>query len=528
MQTTLLDRVVSTITHTDAHRHLIPAVNTLRLNAHPRRHMQRFLTARTKYKTQYMCAAMAAILCTLDIWLQLGIAVGVCYTAVIWLAARDAHPRHLVMTSLTCALLILIGAYFSPAGEDVLHTVINRGLSIAAVGLITIILLNQKRNNKLQARLASIIETTDDAISAMGIDGLVTDWNRSAEKLYGYTAEEVIGTSADFTVPADLQHEQEYIAQQLERYGALNNFETERLHKDGHRIPVSITVSYMRNSNRTVVGVSALTRNISKLQELISYQEELNNNLARTNDALKRSNTELQQFAYIASHDLQAPLRRIRSFTQILQSDYSKNLDDHGKEWLQRTVDGVGEMHNLIEDLLSFSRVDSEHRPPVAVNLNDIMTKVRSLQEEKTDGATAIISADELPVISADPTQILQLFNNLISNALKYNDAETPTVHVSSQTYAGQTVLSFKDNGIGIKPEHHDRIFEIFTRLHNGQDYSGTGIGLAICRRIATKHGGNLWLESELGKGSVFYCAIPQLVRNAPLPDNSEENSVAA
>ncbi len=415
-------------------------------------------------------------------------------------------------------LLILLGAYFSPAGSDPLDAFINRGLSLGAVGLITYILLNQQRTNKLQARLASIIETTDDAISAMDTLGRITDWNPSAEKLYGYTAAEVIGTGADFTVPAELQHERDYIALQLEKYGAVNNFETERLHKDGHRIPVSITVSYMRDSYGSVVGVSSLIRNLSNLQELINYQDKLNNELTHTNDALQQSNMDLQQFAYTASHDLQAPLRRIRSFIQILQSDHSDNLDELGKQWLQRTVDGVGEMHTLIEDLLSFSRVESEHRPLIDVNLNDIMDKVRSLQDERTDSNNVIITSDELPVISADPTQMLQLFSNLISNGLKYNDNETPTVHVSSQTYAGQTVLSFRDNGIGIKPEHHDRIFEIFNRLHSAQDYSGTGIGLAICRRIAIKHGGNLWLESELGKGSVFYCAIPQPVTNKHSP----------
>lgn len=469
-----------------------------------------------QYRTPILCAALAAIIYAVDSLITLGMAVGICYIAVVWLAARESNPRHLIGTALACSLLIVAGAFLSPDHGAALQAVANRALSVGALCLSTIMVLSLQKSTALQARLASIIESTEDAITAMDTNGVVTHWNKGAEKLYGYNAREVIGTKAEFLLPMDLQHERDFIAEKVHACGSLSNFETERLHKNGSRVPVSMTTSLIRNARDVVMGVSTLTRDISAQREMMQYQDELNNSLQSANEALTQSNMELQQFAYVASHDLQAPLRRIGSFAKILEAGCSAGLDDAGKQWLNRIVDGVREMQNLIDDLLSFSRVDSESRPHGPVNLNEIFANVCSLQDERISSSNAKVTADDLPTVIADRTQMFQLLDNLVSNGLKYNVSDIPTIHVSAQCCAQQVVLSIKDNGIGIAQEHQEQIFEIFQRLHSSQDYAGSGIGLAICRRIAVKHGGSLWLESEPGKGSVFYCSIPQTI-DAPL-----------
>ena len=224
---------------------------------------------------------------------------------------------------------------------------------------------------------------------------------------------------------------------------------------------------------------------------------------------LQRSNEQLQQFAYIASHDLQEPLRMVASYLQLLESRYKDALDDDAREFITYAVDGATRMRGLINDLLAYSRVDAQERNFEIIEsrhaLDQACDQLRSTIEES--GAT--ITQDDLPAIKAEEGLIVQLFQNLISNAIKYRSECPPEIHVSAQARHGEWFFSVGDNGIGIEPQYLERIFVIFRRLHSPGKYSGTGIGLAICKKVVERHGGRIWAESQPGKGSVFYFTIP-------------------
>jgi PAS domain S-box-containing protein len=233
--------------------------------------------------------------------------------------------------------------------------------------------------------------------------------------------------------------------------------------------------------------------------------------LAKANRTLENSNIELQQFAYVASHDLQSPLRSISGFVQLLKMDYEEKLDDQGRDYIRRTVQSIAQMQTLIRDLLSYSRVESRSRPFLPVPLMDVFHGAVSLLESSIRDAGGKVTCDELPIVLGDSSQLAQLMQNLIGNGLKYHGTEPPHVHVSAELgiKKSECIVSVRDNGIGIDPKYFGRIFEIFKRLHDQKEYPGTGIGLAVCRRVVERHGGVIWVESEPGYGSNFCFSIP-------------------
>jgi PAS domain S-box-containing protein len=241
----------------------------------------------------------------------------------------------------------------------------------------------------------------------------------------------------------------------------------------------------------------------------------INAKLTRSKEALEKSNVDLGQFAYIASHDLQTPLRNISGFVQLLQQNYADKLDEKASDWIRRTVQAAEQMHTLIRDVLEYSRVDSRERPFEPISLGDIFNDSVGLLEASIRDAGGKVTCDELPTVMGDRSQLVQLLQNLIGNGLKYHGEKPPHVHVSAQQEGSQWTISIRDNGIGIAPRHQARIFEIFKRLHNQQEYPGTGIGLAVCRRVVHRHGGKIRVESEAGRGSTFLFTIPE-----PTPPN--------
>ncbi|PYR01653.1 MAG: hypothetical protein DMF97_07060 [Acidobacteria bacterium] len=249
-----------------------------------------------------------------------------------------------------------------------------------------------------------------------------------------------------------------------------------------------------------------LTRIEEQNQEQIRAEEQLR---ALTTE-LARSNKELEQFAYVASHDLQEPLRMVSSYTQLLEQRYRGRLDSDAHEFINYAVDGARRMQRLINDLLEFSRVNTRGKALQPVNANDVLGTVRANLSAAIDDAGALVTNEELPTVMIDPTQLGQLLQNLIGNAIKFHGAGPPRVHVAACEREGEWVFAVKDNGIGIEPEYFDRIFVIFQRLHVAADYPGTGIGLAVCKRIVERHGGRIWVESESGAGATFSFTVPK------------------
>jgi hypothetical protein len=272
--------------------------------------------------------------------------------------------------------------------------------------------------------------------------------------------------------------------------------------KDGSFYWVDTTIVPFLNSEGKPYQYVAIRADITERKR---QAEEL-----KRTEALERSNRELQEFARITSHDLQTPLRNISGFAQLLKATYAGRLDEKADEWIDRIGKSCLHLSAMIQDILAYSRLDSHQQPFALVSLNEVFRDATGLLEISIRDMGAEVTSDELPTVMGDRTQLIQLMQNLIENGLKYHDQDSPRIWVSSRLSEEEWVVSIRDNGIGIPAKHHERIFEIFKRLHTQQEYPGTGIGLAVCRRIVHRHGGKIWVESEFGQGSTFSFTIPK------------------
>jgi len=251
-----------------------------------------------------------------------------------------------------------------------------------------------------------------------------------------------------------------------------------------------------------------LSRTNEVLQVEIKGRKNAEKEILRYADELERSNYELQQFAYVASHDLQEPLRMISSYLQLIERRYKSKLDQDADEFIEYAVGGAKRLQNMINALLEYSRVGTTGRSFEPVDCEKVLGDTLANLKVAIEENSAVITHDPLPIVMADRSQMLQLFQNLIGNAIKFRGQEAPRIHVSAGRKDDEWTFYVKDNGIGIEEQYKDRIFDLFQRLHN-RGYSGTGIGLSVCKRIVERHGGKIWLESMFGKGSTFYFKIP-------------------
>ena len=254
------------------------------------------------------------------------------------------------------------------------------------------------------------------------------------------------------------------------------------------------------------------TRDITERKENEALLLELNNRLKQRADELAASNIELERFAYIASHDMQEPLRMITSFLQLFKKKYEAQIDETAEQYIHFAVDGANRMKKLIMDLLEYSRVGSNKENFEVIDTNGLLNEIVNVFSNRIDEMKAIVTIDELPDVKANKTQLFQLFQNLIGNALKYHSGESPQIYIKGKEEEGYFLFSVMDNGIGMKPVFFEKIFILFQRLHHKNEYSGTGIGLTICKKIVDRHNGKIWVESEPGKGSCFYFTISKLL----------------
>ena len=371
--------------------------------------------------------------------------------------------------------------------------------SMAAIRDIT----ERKRTDEARALLAAIVENSDDAIITKTPDGIVTSWNGGAERLFGYSAAEMLGKSVDVLIPPEQHDEERSIASRIRRGEPVAHYESRRRAKGGRIIDVSLRISPLRNAQGEVVGASKIARDITE-------RTRAERELARRAEALARSNEELEQFAYVASHDLQEPLRTVASYTQLVELRQKEQDDPRLAEYVDFITGGVRQMQGLIEDLLAYSRVNHRGHVSEPVDFNAVMKTVLDGLAGAIADSRGQVTFDRLPAVSGHRAQLAQLLQNLVGNALKYHGEAPPRVHVSAHRDAGGWQISVADDGIGIDPAHFEKIFVIFQRLHTRERYGGSGIGLALCRKIVNLHGGRLWVESAgPGRGSTFHFVLP-------------------
>jgi PAS domain S-box-containing protein len=369
---------------------------------------------------------------------------------------------------------------------------------------------DRKNREELLARQAALLDLANDVIFVKDLDDRIVSWNAGGEAKYGWKEEEVIGKKAyellqtRFPVPW---------RQILEQIFATGRWEGELVNttRNGETLTMNSRLSLQRDHEGRPVVILESQSDITPLQEYAVN--------------LSRSNKELEQFAYVASHDLREPLRMVTSFSQLLQQKYQGRLDADADEFIGYIVDGAARMDALIQDLLEYSRVSSRAKPFGPTDMGVVMDHVRQNVAVLIRENGAEVTSGPLPVIIADQSQMVQVMQNLVANAIIYRTDEPPRIRVEAREKGQEWIFSVHDNGIGIDPAYFDKIFELFQRLHSREQYPGTGIGLAICRRIVERHGGRIWVESEQGKGSTFFFSIP--LREEVIRSPERENTPA-
>ena len=360
----------------------------------------------------------------------------------------------------------------------------------------------RKRAEEVRERLAAVVESSDDAIIGKTLDGVITTWNHGAEKVFGYPVSEAVGKPMQMLVPPERANEEADILARVERGESVEHFETVRVRKDGKGIDVSVTISPIRDSSGAIVGVSKVARDISE-------RKRAEQRLADKVEELARSNRDLEQFAYAASHDLQEPLRMVASYTQLLAERYGGKLDENADKFLGYAREGALRMQVLIRDLLTFSRVVQAGVPRKNVDCDVALEEALQSLTAAIEESGTVVTHTALPNVWADQTQIVQVFQNLIGNAIKFHNGAPPQCAVSAEKSGCNWLFSVSDKGIGIAPEYAENIFVVFQRLHARSEYPGNGIGLAICKKIVEHYGGTIWVESKVGQGSTFKFTLP-------------------
>lgn len=503
-------------------------------------------------------------------------------------------------------------APFQHSGGQFVHLAVTRDVT------------ERKLSERAALLLSAIVNSSDDAIISKDLNGIITSWNVSAERLFGYTSDEVIGKSITILIPSDRQNEEPQILSRLKRGERIDHFETIRKRKDGTLLDISLTISPVRDRQGKIVGVSKIARDITERKraqeallasearfrqladsmpqivwtarpdgyidyynerwyeftgfsreetgptswEPILHSEDLErwrsawqnavesgtayniehrlwdrraqrwhwflgralpvrdnsgtivkwfgscidiSDQKRVEDDLRRANEDLEQFAFSASHDLQEPLRSVKIYSELVTDTCAGKLDGQALEYLAYLRSGATRMEMLVRDLLAYTQIAKFDNPDEEADAGQVLAITLANLAEAIAESGATVTSDPLPSIKVHATHLQQLFQNLIGNAIKYRSPDRrPVVKVSAEGgQNGQWIFSVRDNGIGIDPEYKERIFGLFKRLHTPDEYSGTGIGLAICQRIVERYHGRIWVESEPGRGSIFRFTIP-------------------
>ncbi len=495
-------------------------------------------------------AAAAIAVLFADYHAPLGVAIGTLYVFVILTISFSRKPQYVFFFAYVVTVFSVLGYFLSPPTADAWKAVLNRTMSVLSIWAVVLLILKllktldaaeslnlEQRNQKntlersrratlslledadlakYQAVRAKnhaehIIESAPNGMIIVDNTGKIVDANTFTFSLLDYSEQELVGQPFERLIPERFREglfsNGDNKVKNLNYSSAGTKQEIHCLNREGVEIPVELGLNpvIMEEDSyllATIVDISG----IKKAEQELRF----------ANSQLKLVNRELSNFAYITSHDLQEPLRSIASFLQLLKSEYGGDLDESANEYIDFSVDGATRLQGMIRSLLHYSRIDSREIEFEKIDLREsVQSAKENLYKLIIDTKTELVVSD-LPEIYGDSAQITQLFQNLMANSIKFRSKETPRISISSKTVSGAElqvpgppdfeycVVTFTDNGIGINPDYHSRIFNIFQRLHPGNAYPGHGIGLALCNKIVNLHGGTIWLESEEGKGSSF------------------------
>jgi PAS domain S-box-containing protein len=375
--------------------------------------------------------------------------------------------------------------------------------------------VSDRRASELAAlRLAAIVEGSDDAIVGKNLDGIVTNWNPGAERLFGYTAQEMIGQPVLKLLPPERHNEETQILARLQRGERIDHFESVRRRKDGSLVDVSITISPIRDREGVIIGASKIARDISVLRlaqdKLRNHAYELELKVRERTARLEETVAELESFSYSLSHDMRAPIRAIQSFTEIVLSDYGAQIPE-GVEYLQKVIKAAGRMDRLIQDVLSFARVSRADIKLETVNVEKLVRDIIHERPELQPPKANITIKTPLPKVTGHDASLTQCLTNLLHNAVKFvNPGVVPQVDIYAEPHGERVRLCVRDNGIGIDKEGRAHLFAIFQRIPTLHQYQGTGVGLAIVRKAAERMKGTVGVESTPGQGSTFWIELPK------------------
>ena len=376
------------------------------------------------------------------------------------------------------------------------------------------------------SQITTLLEAVPVALLAVDSQGRIAELNAEAEELFGWEHDDLIGRPVEELIPFGpredhREHRARFFDGPLERRVVSGGLRA--LHRDGTEIPVEIVLSPITTEHGPVVLAT-----VTDLRPQLADEEDLDDApddalpaptaqdleaeaklLGRLQDTLHRRDAELVQFASVASRDLRSPLRAVAGSLRNLEVAAASRLDDRAKGWIRDALEGVDEMEDLVRDLVTYANVDADARDFETVSLDEVFSAAMVELETEIGGVDAVVTSHPLPTVQGDRAQLIEVMRALISNGIRFNESERRRVHVSAEERAGEWILSVRDNGIGIPIRHHQRIFDLYQRLHTQAAYPGSGVGLAVCRRIVHRHGGRMAVKSEPGEGSTFRFTLP-------------------
>jgi PAS domain S-box-containing protein len=372
----------------------------------------------------------------------------------------------------------------------------------------------QEEIRKLQERLSGMYNCSKDGMGFTSLDGTLLDVNEAFAALAGYSRQELLsGKTYQELTPGEYHAFQAEIVARILRTGKPEEYEKEYIRKDGTRVPVQLTTFVVKGGDGRPIGLAGIIRDITERKQTETRMKQML-------EDLRRSNQELDRFAGVVAHDLHEPLRTVKNYVTDLTKRYEGQIDAEADRIIGLAVGAIERMQELINSLLVYARAGSRTLERVPISCEDVLAHVLFGLQAAIGESRAEVTHDPLPTVNADGRQIKQLFQNLVSNAIKFRSKEAPKIHIGAERKGGEWVFQVKDNGIGIEADYRERIFGAFQRLHPQTEYPGSGMGLAICKKIVERHGGRIWAESEPGMGSSFYFSLPASTSAEPTETN--------